>query len=317
MLGTNPIAIAFPGTDEPSVVIDLATSAAAYGKIEIASRERRSIPAGWAIDRQGHATTNPDDMINGGALLPLGSDRARGGHKGYALAAMVDMLFGVLSGANWGPLPRPSPCAKESLRAALAKASGISFGPSSAPCRSPGSLTRTNSSGRWMTGFARVAPPSPPRARAACSSPAIRNWKQKSSAAPRAFRCHGRRRKSARDLPVYGYPARLSRAFDLERRRSGREQNVLRADDAPTVPSSPRQSAVRATASPACSLWLVSSYVTVRSRRSVWVWHLCCCSKAVRALGPSPAVCPGGFPDGGCQHPMGRRAIVVSKRGER
>ncbi len=45
MLGTNPIAIAFPGTDEPSVVIDLATSAAAYGKIEIASRERRSIPA--------------------------------------------------------------------------------------------------------------------------------------------------------------------------------------------------------------------------------------------------------------------------------
>ncbi len=46
-------------------------------------------------------------MINGGALLPLGSDRARGGHKGYALAAMVDMLFGVLSGANWGPFAPP------------------------------------------------------------------------------------------------------------------------------------------------------------------------------------------------------------------
>jgi len=107
MLGTNPIAIAFPGTDEPPVVIDLATSAAAYGKIEIASRKRRSIPAGWAIDRQGHATTNPDDMINGGALPPLGSDRERGGHKDYALAAMIDMLCGVLSGANWGPFAPP------------------------------------------------------------------------------------------------------------------------------------------------------------------------------------------------------------------
>jgi len=63
MLGTNPIAIAFPGTDEPPVVIDLPTSGAAYGKIEIASCERRSIPAGRAIDRQGRATTNPDAMI--------------------------------------------------------------------------------------------------------------------------------------------------------------------------------------------------------------------------------------------------------------
>ena len=107
MLGTNPIAIGFPGKEEPPIVIDMATCAAAYGKIEMARRKGEAIPAGWAIDKQGRVTTNPDDAVNGGALLPLGSDRERGGHKGYALAIMVDMLSGVLSGANWGPFAPP------------------------------------------------------------------------------------------------------------------------------------------------------------------------------------------------------------------
>jgi len=85
----------------------MATCAAAYGKIEMARRKGEAIPSGWGIDGQGHATTNPDDTVNGGALLPLGSDRERGGHKGYALAVMVDVLSAVLSGANWGPFAPP------------------------------------------------------------------------------------------------------------------------------------------------------------------------------------------------------------------
>src|SRR5580700_3676433 len=84
MLGTNPIAIAFPGKDEPAIVIDMATCAAAYGKIEMARRRGEPIPSGWALDSQARVTTNPDDAVNGGALSPLGSDRERGGHKGYA-----------------------------------------------------------------------------------------------------------------------------------------------------------------------------------------------------------------------------------------
>src|SRR5437016_6418777 len=107
MLGTNPISIAFPGKEEPPIVVDMATSAAAYGKIEIARRRGGPIPEGWAIDADGHATTNPDDILQGGMLLPLGSDRDRGGHKGYGLAIMVDVLCGVLSGANWGPFAPP------------------------------------------------------------------------------------------------------------------------------------------------------------------------------------------------------------------
>ena len=103
MLGTNPIAIAFPGKEEPPVVIDMATSAVAYGKIEIANRKNEPVPDGWAIDEDGNVTTDPMKMMEGGAMLPLGSDREHGGQKGYCLAAMVDMLTTVLSGANWGP----------------------------------------------------------------------------------------------------------------------------------------------------------------------------------------------------------------------
>lgn len=128
MLGTNPIAIAFPGLEEPPIVIDLATSAAAYGKIEIARRAGKSVPEGWIIDNQGNMSTNPMDMINGGALLPLGSDREHGGHKGYALSAMVDILCCVLSGANWGPFAPPFALRQEIPTRSVGKGIGHFFG---------------------------------------------------------------------------------------------------------------------------------------------------------------------------------------------
>jgi len=103
MLGTNPIAIAFPGLKEPPVVIDMATTAAAFGKVEMAIRRGTGIPEGWAIGANGRPTVDPVEMAERGALLPLGSERQRGGHKGYCLAAMIDLLSGPLSGANWGP----------------------------------------------------------------------------------------------------------------------------------------------------------------------------------------------------------------------
>ncbi len=128
MLGTNPIAIAFPGDEEPPVVIDMATSAAAYGKIEIAQRKNEAIPEGWAIDREGKDTTNPDDMVEGGALLPLGWTRALGGHKGYGLAAMVDILSCVLSGANWGPFAPPFALGQDIPEKSVGKGIGHFFG---------------------------------------------------------------------------------------------------------------------------------------------------------------------------------------------
>ena len=109
MLGTNPMAIAFPGGEEPAVVIDVTTSAMAFGKVEHAARKGQSIPEGCAVDRDGRMTTDPREMLDGGALLPLGGDFLHGGHKGYCMATLVDMLSAVLSGANWGPYPPPFP----------------------------------------------------------------------------------------------------------------------------------------------------------------------------------------------------------------
>lgn len=128
MLGTNPIAIAFPCNEEPPVVIDLATSATAYGKIEIAKRKGADLPWGWAIDRDGNMATKPEQMIEGGALLPLGSTREMGGHKGYGLAAMVDILCCVLSGANWGPYAPPFALRQEIPARSVGKGIGHCFG---------------------------------------------------------------------------------------------------------------------------------------------------------------------------------------------
>ncbi len=107
LLGTNPVCYSFPAGDYAPIVIDMATSAAANGKLEIAKREKKSIPQGWLVDNNGQASTDPTALGRGGSLLPLGSDAEHGSHKGYALGAMVDLMSGVLSGANYGPWVPP------------------------------------------------------------------------------------------------------------------------------------------------------------------------------------------------------------------
>jgi LDH2 family malate/lactate/ureidoglycolate dehydrogenase len=107
MLGTNPMCYAFPAGKYPPVVVDMATSAAANGKLEIAQRKGVQVPEGWIQDSQGAYTTDPHALKNGGSLLPLGSDREHGSHKGFGLSATVDILSAVLSGANYGPWVPP------------------------------------------------------------------------------------------------------------------------------------------------------------------------------------------------------------------
>lgn len=107
MLGTNPIAVAVPAHEEPAFVADFASTAAAYGKFEILQRKNLPAPLGWAQDATGEITTDANPIKNGGALLPLGSDREHGSHKGYGLGAIVDIFSGVLSGANYGPWVPP------------------------------------------------------------------------------------------------------------------------------------------------------------------------------------------------------------------
>lgn len=92
-LGTNPLAVAVPARDRPELILDMATSMVAMGRIMLAAQEDRDIPPGWAVDAEGAPTTDPKTAR---AVLPLG------GPKGYGLAVMVDALSGALSGGPYG-----------------------------------------------------------------------------------------------------------------------------------------------------------------------------------------------------------------------
>ncbi|MCK5281108.1 MAG: Ldh family oxidoreductase, partial [Cyclobacteriaceae bacterium] len=107
MLGTNPIAVAIPAGEEPPFVADFATTTAANGKLEILQRKQEDTPLGWIQDKEGQPSTNAFEVKNGGALLPLGSDREHGSHKGYCLGSIVDIFSAVLSGASYGPWAPP------------------------------------------------------------------------------------------------------------------------------------------------------------------------------------------------------------------
>lgn len=101
MYGTNPLSIAIPtGLGKP-ILLDMATSIVAGGKVRIAKTRGEKIPEGWIIDRQGHPSTNPDDLYDDekciGALLPFG------GYKGSGLGLVLEIIGGVLVGAGCGP----------------------------------------------------------------------------------------------------------------------------------------------------------------------------------------------------------------------
>lgn len=106
-LGTNPIAVAIPAQSQPPMVIDMATTTVANGKLEVLQRKGIDAPLGWTQDKEGNPTTDAYSLKKGGSMLPLGGDRDHGGHKGYCLGAMVDIFSAVLSGANYGPWVPP------------------------------------------------------------------------------------------------------------------------------------------------------------------------------------------------------------------
>jgi LDH2 family malate/lactate/ureidoglycolate dehydrogenase len=95
-LGTNPYTFASPTGRHGPFVLDMATSVVARGKILLAAQRGESIPEGWAVDAAGNPTTDAHAALEG-AVLPFG------GAKGYGIAMMIEVLAGVLSGANVGP----------------------------------------------------------------------------------------------------------------------------------------------------------------------------------------------------------------------
>ncbi len=112
LLGTNPLAFAIPAKNEPAFVLDFATTTVPRGKIEVYNRKEKKLNPGWAIDEHGNETLDPQVALKG-ALLPLGGYGVdNGGHKGYGLGLLVEILCGVLTGGKFGldlPLPSDGP----------------------------------------------------------------------------------------------------------------------------------------------------------------------------------------------------------------
>jgi L-2-hydroxycarboxylate dehydrogenase (NAD+) len=95
LLSTNPIAVAIPAQTEPPVVLDMATTVAAFGKVKTKAQRGEAMPEGWMVDREGRPLTDPKRM-NDGFLLPIG------GYKGYGMALVFGILAGTLNGAAMG-----------------------------------------------------------------------------------------------------------------------------------------------------------------------------------------------------------------------
>lgn len=101
-LGTNPLSIAVPSDLEGPLFLDMATSAVAAGKISLAVSRGEAVPEGWIVDASGKPTTDPGQLRQGGALLPLGGSE---GYKGSGLSAIVEILCGLLTGLGFGVEP--------------------------------------------------------------------------------------------------------------------------------------------------------------------------------------------------------------------
>jgi LDH2 family malate/lactate/ureidoglycolate dehydrogenase len=103
MQGTNPFAYAVPAGEEPPFVFDFATTTVTYGKLEVYERRGLRLRPGWAVGADGQPTDDPTSARFGGALLPLGGFGIEGGgHKGYGLGALSEILCGILSGGAFG-----------------------------------------------------------------------------------------------------------------------------------------------------------------------------------------------------------------------
>ena len=98
-LGANPLAWAIPREGANPIFLDYATSVVSQGKILVAADKGENVPEGWILDKEGRPTTNPREMLEGGALLPFG------GYKGYDLAVMIELLGAGLSGAGIPLMP--------------------------------------------------------------------------------------------------------------------------------------------------------------------------------------------------------------------
>lgn len=128
LLGTNPVSIAIPAGKQPPFVADMATASMARGKLHIKQINNERVKYGYVQDAEGNPSDDPGVLVKGGAILPLGSSYEYGSHKGYCMAATVDIFSALFSGAGFGPFVPPSVAYLEPPLEEQGKGTGHFFG---------------------------------------------------------------------------------------------------------------------------------------------------------------------------------------------
>ncbi len=157
MLGTNPIAVAIPAGKYPPFVADFATTPIARGKLAVYEKKGEQVKLGYVQDKDGNPSTDPGILAKGGSMVTLGGDYEHGSHKGFCLAAIVDILSAVLSGANFGPFVPPSVAYLPVLDRQVGKGTGHFFGAIRIDAFQPAELFKQKMDD-WITTFKNAKP---------------------------------------------------------------------------------------------------------------------------------------------------------------
>lgn len=128
MMGTNPIAVAIPALHNPPFVADFSTTPIARGKLAVSEKKGEKVVLGYVQDKDGKPTDDPSILAKGGSMVTLGGDFEHGSHKGFCLAAIVDIFSAVFSGANFGPFVPPSVAYLPVLDKKVGEGTGHFFG---------------------------------------------------------------------------------------------------------------------------------------------------------------------------------------------
>ena len=157
LLGTNPLAVAIPADKQPPFVADFATTPIARGKLAIMGKKGQKAPLGYVQDAQGVPSDDPDILMRGGAIVPLGGDYEHGSHKGYCMGALIDIFSAVFSGANFGPFVPPQVAYLPLLDEKVGEGLGHFFGAMRVDAFRPASEFKA-SMDRWIETFRGATP---------------------------------------------------------------------------------------------------------------------------------------------------------------
>jgi L-2-hydroxycarboxylate dehydrogenase (NAD+) len=163
MMGTNPLAVAIPAGKYPPFIADFATTPIARGKLAVAEKKGEKVPLGYVQDKEGNLTDDPSILSKGGSMVTLGGDYEHGSHKGFCMAAVIDIFSAVLSGANFGPFVPPSVAYLPVLDKKVGEGTGHFFGAMRIDAFQPADQFKAKMD-EWIETFknAKSAPGKPP-----------------------------------------------------------------------------------------------------------------------------------------------------------